>query len=138
MNIQIPEKYKSQGYGFLNSYTQVFFSDNRWFAFILILVSFLDLYAGLCGALSIIISNLLARGMGFNDWLIRKGYYGYNSLLVGLGFALTFQPRLAFFLIIPVAALLTFLFTVAFQGFLYKYALPYLSLPFLFGIWMIM
>ena len=104
MNIPIPEKYRSQAIGFLNSYTQVFFSDNRVFAIILLLVSFLDLYAGLCGALSIIISNLLARGMGFNDWLIGKGYYGYNPLLVGLGFGLTFQPGLAFFLIIPVAA----------------------------------
>jgi urea transporter len=138
MSIAIPEKVKSQLGGFLNSYTQVFFSDNRWFAFLLIFVSFLDLYAGLAGAMTVIISNLLARGMGFNEWLIRKGYYGYNGLLVGLGFGLTFQPGLAFFLLIPVAALLTFLFTVSLQGFFYKYRLPYLSIPFLLGFWMIM
>ncbi|HPT30771.1 MAG TPA: urea transporter [Prolixibacteraceae bacterium] len=138
MNIKTSEKFKSQTTGFFNSYTQVFFSDNRLFAVILLLVSFLDMYAGICGALSVVISNLLARGMGFNEWLIGKGYYGYNSLLVGLGFGLTFEPGMAFFLLVPVMALLTFLFTVAIQGFLFKYGLPYLSLPFLLGFWLIM
>jgi urea transporter/murein DD-endopeptidase MepM/ murein hydrolase activator NlpD len=138
MTIAIPDKIKSHLEGFRNSYTQIFFSDNKWFAILLIGVSFMDIYAGLCGALSVIISNLLAQSMGFNDWLIRKGYYGYNSLLVGLGFGLTFHPGIPFFLLIPVSALLTFLFTVAFQGFFYKYALPYLSIPFLLGIWIIM
>jgi urea transporter len=138
MTITISEKVKSHWEGFRNSYTQVFFSDNGWFAFLLIVVSFMDFYAGLSGALSVIISNLLAHSMGFNKWLIRKGYYGYNSLLVGIGFGLTFHPGIPFFLLIPVAALLTFLITVALQGFFYKYALPYLSIPFLLGIWTIM
>ncbi len=138
MTVQLPGWFRSQIEGFRNSYTQVFFSVNPWFALLLILVSFMDLYAGISGALMVMISNLLARSMGFNDWLIRKGYYGYNSLLVGLGFGLTFDPGSVFFLLIPVAALLTFLFTVAFQGFFYKYALPYLSIPFLLVIWILM
>jgi urea transporter/murein DD-endopeptidase MepM/ murein hydrolase activator NlpD len=138
MSIRKSDGLQSQSEGFLNSYSQVFFSDNPIFAFLLILVSFMDIYAGLCGALGVIISNLLASGMGFSNWLIRKGYYGYNSLLVGLGFGLTFHPGLVFFLLIPVLALLTFLFTVTFQGFFYKYRLPYLSLPFLVGIWLIL
>jgi urea transporter len=138
MTIAIPGKIKSHWEGFLNSYTQVFFSDNHWFALLLVLVSFMDFYAGLSGALSVVISNLLAQSMGFNEWFIRKGYYGYKSMLVGIGFGLTFHPGTTFFLLIPVAALLTFLFTVAFQGFFYKYRLPTLSIPFLLGIWMIM
>ena len=129
---------KIQGEGFLNSYSQVFFSDHRGLAFLLIGVSFLDPFAGLSGALSVLISNLTAQSMGFYSFYIRKGYYGYNSLLVGLGFGLTFNPGAAFFLLIMVAALLTLLFTISIQGFLYKYNLPYLSIPFLRSIWMIM
>ncbi len=127
-----------QGEGFLNSYSQIFFSDNRWLAFLLLLVSFLDPYAGTGGALSVIISNLAAQSLGFHSFYIRKGYYGYNSLLVGLGFGLTFNLGAAWFLLIFVAALLTLLFTIAIQGFLFKYSLPYLSIPFLLGIWIVL
>lgn len=127
-----------QAEGFLNSYAQIFFSDNRWFAGLLLIVSFIDVYAGAAGAVSVFTANAAASSMGFSSWYTRKGYYGYNSLLVGLGFGLTFQPGLAFYLLLVVAALLTFLFTIALQGVLYKYALPYLSIPFLLGIWLVM
>lgn len=129
---------KIQGEGFLNSYSQVFFSDNRWLAILLLIVSFLDPYAGIAGALSVIVSNLTARSMGFYTFYITKGYYGYNSLLVGLGFGLTFNPGPAFYLLLLAASLLTLLFTIAIQGFLYKYDLPYLSIPFLLGIWLVL
>ncbi len=124
--------------GFLNSYPQIFFSDNRFLGYLLLLASFIDPWAGFSGALAVIVSNLTAQSMGFSSWYIRKGYYGYNSLLVGLGFGLTFQPGFAFYLLIVVAALLTFFFTVTIQGILYKYSLPYLSIPFLLGIWMVL
>ena len=127
-----------QGEGFLNSYVQVFFSENRWFGLILLAVSFLDVYAGLAGAVAVVTANLTAKAMGYDPWFIRKGYYGYNSLLVGLGFGLTFEPGLAFFTLLVVAALLTFLLTIAVQGFLYKYGLPFLSIPFILGIWILL
>jgi len=132
------ESIARQTEGFLNSYSQVFFSDNRWLAFLLLIVSFIDINAGLAGAIAVVVSNFTAQTMGFSNWFIQKGYYGYNSLLVGLGFGLTFQPGAAFFLLLIVAALLTFMFTIAVQGFLYKYGLPYLSIPFLLGIWLLM
>lgn len=124
--------------GFLNSYAQVFFSDDRKLGWILLFVSFIDVNAGLSGAIAAIVSNLAAQLMGFDTWFTKKGYYGYNSLLVGLGFGLTFNVGPAFFLLLLVAALLTFFFTIAFQGFFFKYGLPYLSIPFLLGIWLVM
>ncbi len=127
-----------QAEGFLNSYSQVFFSDNRWLAWFLLVVSFFDPYAGFAGALAIVVANGAAQSMGFNSWFIQKGFYGYNALLVGLGFGLTFQPGWAFYLILAVAALLTFFFTIGIQGVFYKYGLPYLSIPFLLGIWLIL
>lgn len=124
--------------GFLNSYPQIFFSDNRLLAFFLVGVSFIDPLAGISGALAVAVSNVAAQSMGFSTWYLRKGYYGFNSLLVGLGFGLTFQPGFAFYLLLMTAALMTFFFTIAIQGFLYKYQLPYLSIPFLLGIWLVM
>lgn len=127
-----------QGEGFLNSYVQVFFSENRWFGLILLAVSFLDVYAGLAGAVAVVTANLTAVAMGYDHWFIRKGYYGYNSLLVGLGFGLTFEPGVAFFALLVVAALLTFLITIAVQGVFYKYGLPFLSIPFILGFWILL
>ena len=124
--------------GFLASYAQVFFSDNLLLASMLLAVSFIDPEAGLAGAVAVITANTAARSMGYNSWFIRKGFYGYNSLLVGLGFGLTFQPGLAFYFLLVIASLLTFLFTVAIQGVFYKYRLPFLSVPFLLGIWLVM
>ncbi len=127
-----------QAGGFLSSYAQIFFSDNRLFAWLLLIVSFIDVYAGMAGAAAVVAANVAAQSMGYSSWFIRKGYYGYNSLLVGLGFGLTFQPGLAFYLILVVGSLLTLLFTIAIQGVFYKYGLPYLSIPFLFGIWLLL
>jgi len=124
--------------GFFNSYSQVFFSDNRWLASFLVVVSFFDPLAGVAGALAVLVANVAAQLMGYNKWFIHKGFYGYNALLVGLGFGLTFQPGWAFYLLLIAAALLTFFFTIGIQGVFYKYGLPYLSLPFLAGIWLIM
>lgn len=127
-----------QAEGFLNSYAQVFFSDNRIFAWFLLIVSLIDFRAGTAGAIAVLVSNLTARSLGFSNWFIRKGFYGYNSLLVGLGFGLAFQSGLTFYILLIVAAMLTFLFTVAIQGVFYKYGLPFLSVPFLMGIWLVM
>jgi urea transporter/murein DD-endopeptidase MepM/ murein hydrolase activator NlpD len=127
-----------QAGGFLSSYAQIFFSDNRLFAWLLLIVSFIDVYAGMAGAAAVVAANLAAQSMGYSNWFISKGYYGYNSLLVGLGFGLTFQPGLAFYLILVVGSLLTLLFTIAIQGVFYKYGLPYLSIPFLLGFWLLL
>lgn len=123
--------------GVLRSYSQVFFSDHRLFAGILLLVSFFDVWAGLSGLLAILITNLLAISLGYNRMTINKGGYGFNSLLVGLGTGLYFQPGIELFVVVFFAAILTFFITVAVEGILGKYGLPYLSVPFLFGMWII-
>jgi urea transporter len=85
-----------QAEGFLNSYSQVFFSDNRWLAWFLVVVSFFDPTAGIAGAIAVVVANGAAQLMGYNNWFIHKGFYGYTALLGGLGFGLTFQPGWAF------------------------------------------
>ena len=118
-----------------NSYGQVFFSDQRLFALILMVVSFFDLYAGLFGLLSVITTNLAGFLLGFDKNIISKGVFGFNSLLVGLGLGIYFEPGLHMLLIIIMGAILTLLISVTLQGVIGKYALPYLSIPFLLSIW---
>ena len=118
-----------------NSYGQVFFSDQRLFALILMVITFFDLYAGLLGFLSVIITNLTGFLLGFDKKTISKGVFGFNSLLVGLGLGIYFQPDLYLILVIIMAAILTLLIAVTLQGVIGKYALPFLSIPFLLSIW---
>lgn len=130
----------SKGYiidSVLNSYSQVFFSKSRLLAILLAIISFFDYGAGIGGLLAVLVANLLAWGLGYNKYLIGTGLYGYNALLVGLGVGLFYQPSFEVYILIVIAATLTFFLTVVFQGILGKYGLPFLSIPFLFGIWIV-
>ena len=121
----------------LYSYSQVFFSDNKLFAIILLLVSFIDPGAGFAGLAAALITNIVAFELGFNKSEIQKGLYGFNSLLVGLGIGYYFEASPELYIIVFIAAVLTLFFVTLFKGILQKYGLPYLSIPFLFGIWTI-
>ncbi|MDM8160927.1 urea transporter [Labilibaculum sp. K2S] len=122
----------------LNSYAQVFFSRNKAFAVLLLVVSFFDPWAGTAGLISILTANLVAGKMGFSTYYIKDGSYGFNSLLVGLGIGLYFQPGLEIAVLVILSSILTLFICLFLQGVLAKYALPFLSVPFLLGIWMIM
>ncbi len=118
-----------------NSYGQVFFSDQRLFAVILMVITFFDLNAGALGLLSVVTTNLVGFLLGFDRKVISKGVFGFNSLLVGLGLGIYFKPDIHLILVIIIAAILTLLIAVTLQGVIGKYALPYLSIPFLISIW---
>ncbi len=120
----------------LNSYAQVFFSKSKVFAVVLVLVSFFDVYAGIGGLIAVLTVNGLAWFMGINRQKIIAGAYGFNALMMGLGFGLYFQPGVAFYVLLVFLSILTLFITFAVEGVLGKYGLPYLSIPFLFGIWM--
>ena len=122
----------------LNSYSQVFFARNRAFALFLLIVTFFDPVMGFCGLLSIIIANLFAWALGFSKEAIQSGDFGFNSLLVGLGLGFYYAPNLELIILIIVGALISFLFTVGVSGILYKYNLPFLSIPFLLALWALM
>ncbi|NOX84995.1 MAG: peptidoglycan DD-metalloendopeptidase family protein [Chlorobi bacterium] len=121
----------------INSYGQVFFSKNPVFAIILFIVTFFDLYAGIAGLLAVILSNSVASLLGLSKIKIREGAYGFNSLLVGLGVGIYYQPGVEFYIILLMVSVITLFFSVTIEGILGKYGLPYLSIPFLLGIWTI-
>ncbi len=121
----------------ITSYSQVFFSDNKWFGFMLLVVSFFDIWAGISGFLAVLTTIGIALSLGFSHFQIQKGSYSFNSLLVGLGTGLMFTPGIELFVVVFFAALITFIITVTLEGFFAKYALPFLSIPFLLGMWII-
>ena len=131
------EKIGNMVRGVLHSYSQIFFSDNLVFAGILLFVSFFDIWAGASGLLAILVSNTAGYLMGYSRMSVDKGSYGFNSLLVGLGTGLYFQPGLELFTIVFFASLLTFFISIALEGIVGKYGLPFLSVPFLFGMWIV-
>lgn len=122
--------------GTLNSYSLVFFSTSRIFAWILLAVTFFDLQSGIAGLVSVLAANFVAWLAGLNTEKISKGYYGFNALLVGLGLGMFYAATPQFYLVLLSGALLTLFLTVTLEGVIGKYYLPYLSLPFLFAIWL--
>ncbi len=117
------------------SYSQIFFSRNLYFALLLMMVTFLDPITGFAGLVSVLATNFFAWVLGFDRESITNGDYGFNSVLVGLGLGMLYNPSFPFFLLIIVASLATFIFTIVVAGILKKYQLPYLSIPFLLAIW---
>ena len=117
------------------SYSQIFFSRNLYFALLLMMVTFFDPITGFAGLVSVLATNFFAWTLGFDRESIKHGDYGFNSVLVGLGLGILYNPSFPFFLLIIVASLATFIFTIVVAGILKKYGLPYLSIPFLLAIW---
>ena len=119
------------------SYSIIFFSKKWIFALLLILATMISPVAGLTGLAGTIFTNLLAWLIGLPEGKIRSGLYGFNGLLVSLAIGAFFQFTPALCLLLPVAMAITLLFTVLLDGFLGKYQLPFLSLPFLFALWLV-
>ncbi len=122
----------------VNSYSQVFFSENTLFGILLLIVSLFDFNAGLYGLISVFTANLTAYILGFDRISLTEGLYGYNALLVGLGIGYLYEPGLTLTAIVFFGALLTLFITVSLQGILSRYGLPFLSLPFLLALWLIL
>lgn len=120
-----------------NSYSQIFFARHELMGILLMLVTLFDLYAGISGLIAVVVANIAAYLSGLSRQQIISGLYGFNPLLVGLGLGVYYQPGLSFYLVLVFVSLLTLLVTVSLGGILFKYGLPYLSLPFLVGIWVV-
>ncbi len=121
-----------------NSYSMVFFSLNRWFAIVVLVLSFLDPVAGLAGFFSVLLVNAMAIGLGFNRVMIHHGDLGFNALLVGLGLGAYYELNLPLVLLLFFAGIITLFVTIALLGILSKYQLPFLSLPFVVALWTVM
>lgn len=121
----------------VNSYAQIFFSLNKTLGIIVMLVTFITPFLGMCGLCAIILINFLAKLFGYPLTVIQHGLYGFNALLLGLVLGYEYQFNTTFTIVFLASGILLFLFTV-WTGIVFgKMQLPYLSLPFLFTYWLI-
>ncbi len=122
----------------LNSYSVLFFFNNRLLAYVLILVTFFNLSAGLSGLIAVLATVLIANSMGFDKLKLKQGIYSFNALLVGIGMGTLFEPGLVFFVLLLLVSLASLIISVILSGWLGKYGLPFLSIPFVFSFWLIL
>lgn len=124
--------------GLVNSYGQIFFSNDCYFSILLILASFFDPFVGISGILAIIFTQATALFFGYSHTYIKDGSYSYNSLMVGFVVGIYYQFNFSAILMLLFFSILTFFITIWLQNKLAKSALPFLSLPFLFGVWLLL
>ncbi|HLP05211.1 MAG TPA: urea transporter [Paludibacter sp.] len=124
--------------GILNSYSIIFFSNNRLMASVLIMVSFFNFYAGLSGLFAVVLSIALGKALHLNETDLRTGVYSFNALLTGLGMGTFFDPGLVFFSLLVIMTMFCLFISVSLGGWLHKYNLPHLSIPFVISTWFLM
>jgi urea transporter len=121
----------------VNSYAVVFFSNNLWFGILLLLASFVNPLAGFCGLIGLVAANVFSYLIGLNREQIRKGYHGYDAMLVSSAIAHFYTFNQTVLLIIICVGILATLLSFLVHGILHKYNLPSLSFPFLITIWIV-
>jgi len=107
-------------------------------AIAVMLATFLNFYAGLSGLVAVIIAVLLANSLGFDKVQLRNGVLSFNALITGIGLGTYFDPGIVFFTLLALSSVLTLIISVALGGRLFKYGLPYLSIPFVLTFWFIL
>ncbi len=118
-----------------NSYSQIFFSTYKPFAILIFLVSFIDFYTGTIGFIAVCVTSSVAFILNLDKVTVSKGLYGFNALLVGLGLGMYYSFSWPLVFIVIFASILTLFISVSMQGIIGKYNIPFLSIPFLLGIW---
>ena len=122
----------------LNSYSVLFFFNNRVLAIVLMIVTFFNPTAGLSGLIAVLTAVIVANSMGFDKLRLKQGIYSFNALLVGLGMGTIFEPGLVYLVLLLLAALSSLIISVILSGWLGKYGLPFLSIPFVISFWLIL
>lgn len=123
--------------GTINSYAQIFFSQDRWYAVILLTVSMLDYRLGLGGLTAVVLTNLMAHLLGFSKEKIRTGLYGFNAVFIGISMVYNFHVNPALFVLFFFSVILGFMLTIWFETLLSKYKVPILTLPFVFTLFVV-
>lgn len=122
----------------VNSYSILFFSQNKIFGLILLFASFFNAAAGITGLICTLFSIIITDKLGFNKETTHTGLYSFNSLLLGIGFGTFFSFNYSFWLWLTVACLLVIIVSVNLTSILGKYGLPILSIPFIFVFWLVL
>jgi len=124
--------------GVIKSYSVIFYSQSYLLGFLLIAVTFLNPVTGLYGVVSCLTANVFAVYTGLNEKQIKEGLFGFNSVLIGIAVAFYFRFTAYSLVILIFISLFTVIISVWLSGWLGKYGLPYLSLPFMIMLWILL
>ncbi len=123
--------------GLLHSYAQIFFSNSKVLAYFLLCISFFDIGAGLSGVIAVFIGQLTAILFNFNLELVRDGTYTFNAVLVGIAIGIFYEFNTSFLILLFISAIFVFFLTVSMASSFGKRGRPFLSIPFLIVIWIV-
>lgn len=130
--------YSELSEGLYNSYGQILFLNKPVYGKWLLMVSFLFPFEGLSGVICVLSAHGMARLLGFDRGLIRSGFLGYNALMTGLVLGSYYQFNVALIAMLLLGAMLSLLLTLWLRKLLYAQNLPFLSLPFLLSVWVML
>ncbi|MDK2851799.1 MAG: hypothetical protein PWQ38_64 [Proteiniphilum sp.] len=134
MGLQIQSIGKLHLNGIIHSYAQIFFSQNRTYGMLLLLLSMLDIRLGAGGLAAVVLTNLLAHLLGFSKTKIESGLYGFNAIFIGISMVYKFHFNLSFAILFIFAVILGFMLTIWFETLFAKHQIPILTLPFVFTL----
>jgi urea transporter len=119
----------------LYSYAQILFSNRRWFGGLLLTATWIEPKLGALGLAGVVLSNLLAYVLRFDEARIRSGFYGFNGILFGAALGYYYELTPFLLAVFPVFIFVTFLITVVLENhFAAVFNLPGLSLPFVLAL----
>lgn len=121
------------------SYSQIFFSNRRWFGIAALLIMMIDPQVGLLGLAGVIIANALALYLNFDKEKIKKGFYGFNPILIGAAVGFFFELTPFLVAIAVVFIILTFFISATLEHLMANvFNLPGLSLPFIASLYILL
>ncbi|NUN10181.1 MAG: urea transporter [Ignavibacteriaceae bacterium] len=113
------------------SYSQIFFSNRKWFGILIFLAVMVNPLIGISSLLGILITNLLAMLLKFDSEKIRSGFYGFNGMLFGAGVMFYFEPSFYLLGLTLIFIVITFFISAVIENFFaVTLNLPGLSIPF--------
>ena len=123
--------------GILHSYSQIFFSQDKWYGAILLMVSLFDYRLGLGGLAAVLLTNLLAHLLGFSKEQIASGLYGFNAVFIGICLVYKFHVNAAFLVLFFFSVVLGFMLTIWLETLFSKHKIPILTLPFVLTLFVV-
>lgn len=121
----------------LFSYSQIFFSNRRWFGTLILIATFISPINGSVILFSVLITNLIALFLNFEQKKVRDGFYGFNGLLFGAALIFFYKPNEYFIPILILFLLINFFINTSIENyFAFAFNLPGLSLPFLMSFYL--
>ena len=114
----------------LNSYSIILFSHTKILALLLLFVTFMSPKIGFCGLAFVLCFHFLLVRLGYDKTQIRSGLLGFNSLLIGLSIAYSYEMNAYFAVLFILSVLLAIVIIVWCKNHFGKYNLPFLTVPF--------